>query len=172
MSTKPTTPPAVDLAALLANGERATPSDTPITDAAEALSNPLTCPFLARAMERELRSLRAKLADAETALAASRAFTADYYARAEAAEAALAAFKETTQAEMMDCTRRICGMTEELAERDADSRRLDWLEEQQALCEADDGSGQWQEWRVEAPANFRGDVRAAINAAREAQKAT
>lgn len=43
-----------------------------------------------------------------------------------------------------------------------DKARLDWLEDQSALCEESDGT-RYNEWRVEMPPEFRGDVRAAID---------
>lgn len=52
----------------------------------------------------------------------------------------------------------------ELAQARADAKRLDWLDETQALCDDGDGTPYYQEWSVRASENYRG-IRQAIDAA-------
>lgn len=56
-----------------------------------------------------------------------------------------------------------------LREANEDTKRLDWLDETQALCDDGDGAPFYQEWKVTASENYRG-IREAIDAAMKKSK--
>ncbi len=70
--------------------------------------------------------------------------------------------KQGAAVEARDTT--IQQLREQLAAAVEDTKRIDWLDETQALCDDGDGKPFYQEWTVRASENYRG-VRAAIDAA-------